>query len=127
MERRRRRGVASGLAERRRRRRAAPGGERRHGTGAGRLCVGMGVEPWRWWGMSMPTGVNRTGCRKSEAPIENEPDRVRVLGRVLNCLFHTQVLNRVTIYILYPFQIISHSKNLGESKFFKFDQIYMTR
>ena len=29
--------------------------------------------------------------------------------------------------ILPPFQIISHFKNLGESKFFKFDQIYMTR
>ena len=29
--------------------------------------------------------------------------------------------------LLPPFQIICHSKNLGESKFFKFDQIYMTR
>ena len=29
--------------------------------------------------------------------------------------------------ILPPFPIISHSNNFGESKFFKFDQIYMTR
>jgi len=31
------------------------------------------------------------------------------------------------IYILPPSQIISHSKNLGESKFFKFDQIYIAK
>ena len=31
-------------------------------------------------------------------------------------------------YIILPqFQITSHSKNLGESKIFKFYQIYMTR
>ena len=30
-------------------------------------------------------------------------------------------------YVLPPFQIISHSKNLGESKFFKFDQIYIIK
>ena len=29
--------------------------------------------------------------------------------------------------ILPPFQIISHSNNFVESKFFKFDQIYMKR
>ena len=29
--------------------------------------------------------------------------------------------------VLPPFQIISHSKNLRESKFFKFDQIYITK
>ena len=29
--------------------------------------------------------------------------------------------------ILPPFQIISHSKNFGESNFFKLDQIYTTR
>ena len=29
--------------------------------------------------------------------------------------------------ITLPFQIISHSNNFGESKFFKFNQIYMTR
>jgi len=29
--------------------------------------------------------------------------------------------------VLPPFQIISYSKNLGESKFFKFDQIYIAK
>ena len=29
--------------------------------------------------------------------------------------------------VLTSFQTISHSKNFGESKFFKFDQIYITR
>ena len=33
----------------------------------------------------------------------------------------------VSIYLLLPFQIISHSKNFGESEFSKFDQIYTTR
>ena len=31
------------------------------------------------------------------------------------------------ITVLPLFQIISYSKNFGEPKFFKFDQIYMTR
>jgi len=35
--------------------------------------------------------------------------------------------NALCTIVLPPFQIISHSKNLGESKFFKFDQIYTTR
>ena len=29
--------------------------------------------------------------------------------------------------VLPPSQIISHSKNLGESKFFKFDEIYIAK
>jgi len=35
-----------------------------------------------------------------------------------------------SIYVLYTyslFQIISHFKNLGESNFFKFDQIYIAK
>jgi hypothetical protein len=30
-------------------------------------------------------------------------------------------------FVLPPSQIISHFKNLGESKFFKFDQIYIAK
>ena len=33
----------------------------------------------------------------------------------------------VFFYILPPSQIISHSKNLGESKFFKLNQIYIAK
>ena len=38
-----------------------------------------------------------------------------------------QPYNARTYMLLPPFQIKSHSKNLGESNFLKFDQIYMTR
>jgi len=37
------------------------------------------------------------------------------------------VLAAATYVLLPPFQIISHSRNVRESKFYKFDQIYTTK
>ena len=40
-------------------------------------------------------------------------------------MFLKVVQDILQAYLLPPFQIISHSKNFGESKFSKFDQIYI--
>ena len=53
------------------------------------------------------------------------PVRVRLAGTesYLDPGVHISIL----YILLHPLQIISLSKNLGESKFFKFDQIYIIR
>jgi hypothetical protein len=52
--------------------------------------------------------------------------RIPLFGSVK--LVTTQYIYRhVVMNILPPFQIIRHSKNLGESNDLKFDQIYMIR
>jgi len=54
-------------------------------------------------------------------------DVVWVVSSHCKSSYKRTALNILQIMLLPPFQIISHSKNLGESKFFKFDQIYKTR
>ena len=62
--------------------------------------------------------------------IDHLPVEKRIFGPAdwgkLACRVSHQIQNYISS-ILPPFQIISHFKNLGESKFFKFDQKYITR